>query len=94
MLLHAAPQLLNGTLHALNRSAHQRLAYPLSGVAMAAAAERIWMFLGWDYVAGCVGAEQGCSPHMASSIIMDMSMPGAASGIWISCCVMGRSAPV
>lgn len=62
MFLHAAPQLLNGILHALNRSAHQRLADSFSGVAMAAAAERIWMFLGWDFVAGCVGAEQDCSP--------------------------------
>lgn len=63
MLLQAAPQLPNSILHALNRSAHQRLVVPLSGVAMAAAAERIWMFLGWDCVTGCVGAEQGCSPH-------------------------------
>lgn len=93
VLLQAAPQLLHGILHGLNRSAHQRLADPLPGVAMAAAAERIWMFLGWDCVAGCAGAEQGCSPS-ASSTIVDGSTPGAARGAWMPCCVTGGSAPV
>lgn len=59
---HTAPQLLNCILHALNRSAHQRLVEPLSGVSMAAAAERIWMFMGWDGAVGCTGAE-GTADH-------------------------------
>lgn len=60
VLFHAAPQLPNGIfhtlniLHALSRSEHQRLVYPGSGVTMATAAERIWMFLGRDFAAGCV----------------------------------------
>lgn len=61
VLFHTAPQFPNGIfhtlniLHALSRSEHQRLVDPGSGVTMATAAERIWMFLGWDFAAGCVG---------------------------------------
>lgn len=55
---HTAPHLPNGILHALNRSAHQRLADPLSGVAMAAAAERIWMFLGQIALLGALGQKR------------------------------------
>lgn len=85
MLFHTAPQLPNGVFHTLNilhassRSEHQRLVDPGSGVTMATAAERIWMFLGWDFAAGCVGQ---------SGAALLTSVPW-----WASCCVRGWSAP-
>lgn len=85
VLFHAAPQLPNGIfhtlniLHALSRSEHQRLVYPGSGVTMATAAERIWMFLGRDFAAGCV--EQ-------SGAALLTSVP-----LWASCSGRRWSAP-
>lgn len=85
MLFHAAPQRPNGIfhtsniLHALSRSEHQRLVYPGSGVTMATAAERIWIFLGWDFAAGCVGQ---------SGAALLTSVP-----LWASCSVRGWSIP-
>lgn len=85
VLFHTTPQLPNGIfhtlniLHALSRSEHQRLVDPGSGVTMATAAERIWMFLGWDFAAGHVGQ---------SGAALLTSVP-----LWASCCGRGCSGP-